>query len=75
MVAQTESGPQICLVYQMVDQDYEQAPGPGYLNCVTEGYQQHGVPEDQIDIGHLFRAEQQWWNSGNNFYLKEDDHV
>ena len=74
-VAHTESGPVACLVYQMVDQDYESPPSQGYLNCVTEGYATHGVPQEQLDIGYRFRAEQQWWNSGNNFYIKEDDYV
>jgi gamma-glutamylcyclotransferase (GGCT)/AIG2-like uncharacterized protein YtfP len=37
------------LTYQMNDQSRIQEPGPGYLEMVTEGYQQHGVPTDQID--------------------------
>jgi gamma-glutamylcyclotransferase (GGCT)/AIG2-like uncharacterized protein YtfP len=36
------------LTYQMTDQDYIQEPGNGYLQMVTEGYQQNGVPTDQI---------------------------
>jgi gamma-glutamylcyclotransferase (GGCT)/AIG2-like uncharacterized protein YtfP len=37
------------LTYQMNDQTYVQEPGAGYLEMVTEGYQQNGVPTDQID--------------------------
>lgn len=37
------------LTYQMNDQSYLQEPGAGYLQMVTEGYQQNGVPTDQID--------------------------
>jgi gamma-glutamylcyclotransferase (GGCT)/AIG2-like uncharacterized protein YtfP len=37
------------LTYQMNDQSYLQEPSVGYLQMVTEGYQQNGVPTDQID--------------------------
>ncbi len=37
------------LTYQMNDRSYLQEPGAGYLEMVTEGYQQNGVPTDQID--------------------------
>lgn len=37
------------LVYQMNDQSYVQEPSRGYLDMVREGYQQNGVPTDQID--------------------------
>lgn len=37
------------LTYQMNDQSYIQEPGAGYLQMVTEGYQQNDVPLDQID--------------------------
>ena len=37
------------LTYQMNDQSRIQGPGAGYLEMVTEGYQQNGVPTDQID--------------------------
>ena len=37
------------LTYQMNDQSYIQEPGAGYLEMVTEGYQQNGVPTAQID--------------------------
>jgi gamma-glutamylcyclotransferase (GGCT)/AIG2-like uncharacterized protein YtfP len=37
------------LTYQMNDQSYIQEPGTGYLQMVTEGYQQNGVPTNQID--------------------------
>jgi gamma-glutamylcyclotransferase (GGCT)/AIG2-like uncharacterized protein YtfP len=37
------------LTYQMNDQTYIQEPGDGYLEMVTEGYQQNGVPTAQID--------------------------
>jgi hypothetical protein len=33
----------------MTDQSYIQEPGRGYLDMVTEGYQQNGVPTAQID--------------------------
>lgn len=37
------------LTYQMTDQSYLQEPGAGYLEMVTKGYRQNGVPTDQID--------------------------
>lgn len=37
------------LTYQMNDQTYIQQPGSGYLELVREGYQQNGVPTNQID--------------------------
>ena len=37
------------LTYQMNDQTYIQEPGRGYLEMVTEGYQQNAVPTNQID--------------------------
>ncbi len=37
------------LTYQMNDQTYIQEPGAGYLEMVTEGYQQNGVPTNQLD--------------------------
>ena len=37
------------ITYQMNDQDYIQEPGASYLEMVTEGYLQNGVPTDQID--------------------------
>lgn len=37
------------ITYQMNDQNYIQQPSPGYLEMVTEGYQQNGVPTTQID--------------------------
>lgn len=36
------------VTYQMNDQSYLQEPGRGYLDMVTEGYSQNGVPTDQI---------------------------
>jgi hypothetical protein len=33
----------------MNDQTYIQQPGSGYLELVREGYQQNGVPTNQID--------------------------
>lgn len=36
------------LTYQMTDQSYVQVPSTGYLTTVTEGYQQNGVPTNQI---------------------------
>jgi gamma-glutamylcyclotransferase (GGCT)/AIG2-like uncharacterized protein YtfP len=38
------------LTYQMTDQTYIQEPGRGYLEIVTEGYRQNGIPTGQI--GH-----------------------
>jgi hypothetical protein len=57
----------VCLVYQMVDQDYYARPSAGYLSCIQEGYEAHGVPQDQLEIVQSFQAEQQWWNTGRNF--------
>lgn len=37
------------ITYQMNDQSYIQEPSIGYLEMVTEGYQQNGVPTTQID--------------------------
>ena len=37
------------LVYQMNDQSGIQQPGAGYLEMVTEGYQQNAVPTNQLD--------------------------
>lgn len=37
------------LTYQMTDQSYLQEPSAGYLQMVTEGYQQNAVFTDQID--------------------------
>ena len=37
------------LTYQMNDQSHVQQPSAGYLEMVTEGYQQNGVPTNQID--------------------------
>jgi gamma-glutamylcyclotransferase (GGCT)/AIG2-like uncharacterized protein YtfP len=37
------------LTYQMNDQTYIQEPGAGYLQMVTEGYEQNGVPTNQLD--------------------------
>lgn len=37
------------ITYQMNDQSYIQQPGLGYLEMVTEGYRQNGVPTIQIE--------------------------
>lgn len=37
------------ITYQMNDQTYIHDPGCGYLEMVQEGYQQNGVPTNQID--------------------------
>ena len=37
------------LTYQMTDQSGIQEPGRGYLDMVTEGYWQNGVPTNQLD--------------------------
>jgi len=71
VVAHTEFGPEVCLVYQMVDQDYYAGPSAGYLSCIQEGYRTHGVPQDQLEIVQHFQSEQQWWNTGKNFYQVE----
>lgn len=36
------------MTYQMIDQSYPQPPGPGYLDIITAGYEQNGVPDDQL---------------------------
>ena len=36
------------ITYQMNDQSYMQEPGRGYLDLVSEGYRQNGVPAAQI---------------------------
>lgn len=36
------------ITYQMNDQSYVQEPSRGYLEMVTEGYKQNGVPTEQI---------------------------
>jgi len=57
------------LTYQMNDQTYIQAPGAGYLEMVTEGYQQNGVPTTQIDhainmtCSSLTETNLEWYNT------------
>ena len=57
------------LTYQMTDQSYIQEPGSGYLAMVREGYQQNGVPDDQIDrainmvCSSLTATNTEWYNT------------
>lgn len=57
------------LTYQMNDQSYLQEPGAGYLQMVTEGYQQNSVPADQIDrainmvCSSLTKTKTEWYNT------------
>lgn len=57
------------LVYQMNDQSYVQEPGQGYLQMVIKGYNQNGVPTDQIDeainmvCSSLIETKPGWYNT------------
>lgn len=57
------------ITYQMTDQTYIQEPGRGYLEMVREGYQQNGVPTDQIDrainmvCSSLTETNTEWYNT------------
>ena len=48
VVVHTDRGSDIALVYQMVDQSFEQSPSSYYYNMVAEGYVQNSVPVDQL---------------------------
>jgi gamma-glutamylcyclotransferase (GGCT)/AIG2-like uncharacterized protein YtfP len=48
VMVHTDRGSNIALVYQMVDQSYEQPPSGHYYNMVAEGYVQNSVPTDQL---------------------------
>jgi hypothetical protein len=44
----TDRGSDVALVYQMVDQSFEQSPSSHYYNMVTEGYVQNSVDTHQL---------------------------
>jgi gamma-glutamylcyclotransferase (GGCT)/AIG2-like uncharacterized protein YtfP len=48
VVVHTDRGADTALVYQMTDQSFEEAPSNRYFDMVLEGYQQNGVPVDQL---------------------------
>jgi gamma-glutamylcyclotransferase (GGCT)/AIG2-like uncharacterized protein YtfP len=48
IMVHTDRGSDTALVYQMVDQSFEQSPSTYYYNLVTEGYVQNSVPVDQL---------------------------
>ena len=48
VVVHTERGSDTALVYQMVDQTFEETPSNHYYNMVAEGYVQNSVPVDQL---------------------------
>jgi gamma-glutamylcyclotransferase (GGCT)/AIG2-like uncharacterized protein YtfP len=48
VLVHTDRGSDTALVYQMVDQSYEQPPSGHYYNMVAEGYVQNSVPTDQL---------------------------
>ena len=56
------------LTYQMNDQTYIQEPGRGYLEMVTEGYQQNAVPTNQIDQAINMVCLSQDWTSAEYPY-------
>jgi gamma-glutamylcyclotransferase (GGCT)/AIG2-like uncharacterized protein YtfP len=48
VLVHTDRGSDTALVYQMVDQSFEQAPSGHYYRMVAEGYEQNSVPTDQL---------------------------
>ena len=56
------------LTYQMNDQTYIQEPSRGYLEMVTEGYQQNAVPTAQIDQAINMVCLSQDWTSAEYPY-------
>ena len=48
VVVNTDRGSDIALVYQMVDQSFEQPPSNHYFNTVYEGYEQNNVDTHQL---------------------------
>ena len=48
IVVNTDRGSDIALVYQMVDQSFEQPPSNHYFNTVYEGYAQNSVDTHQL---------------------------
>ena len=48
VLVQTDRGTDTALVYQMVDQSFEQPPSNHYFNTVYEGYEQNNVDTHQL---------------------------
>jgi gamma-glutamylcyclotransferase (GGCT)/AIG2-like uncharacterized protein YtfP len=48
VLVNTERGSDTALVYQMVDQSFEQPPSGHYYRMVAEGYEQNSVSADQL---------------------------
>ena len=48
VVVNTDRGSDIALVYQMVDQSFEQPPSNHYFNTVYQGYEQNNVDTHQL---------------------------
>ena len=48
VVVNTDRGSDTALVYQMVDQSFEQPPSNHYFNTVYEGYEQNNVDTHQL---------------------------
>jgi gamma-glutamylcyclotransferase (GGCT)/AIG2-like uncharacterized protein YtfP len=48
VLAHTDRGSDTALVYQMVDQSFEQAPSNQYFGMLLEGYDQNSVPAEQL---------------------------
>ena len=48
VVVNTDRGSDTALVYQMVDQSFEQPPSNHYFNTVYEGYKQNNVDTHQL---------------------------
>jgi hypothetical protein len=48
VLVHTDRGSDTALVYQMMDQSFEQAPSGHYYRMVAEGYEQNSVPTDQL---------------------------
>jgi gamma-glutamylcyclotransferase (GGCT)/AIG2-like uncharacterized protein YtfP len=48
VVVNTDRGADTALVYQMVDQSFEQPPSNHYFNTVYEGYAQNSVDTHQL---------------------------
>ena len=48
VMVNTDRGTDTALVYQMVDQSFEQPPSNHYFNTVYEGYEQNNVDTHQL---------------------------
>jgi gamma-glutamylcyclotransferase (GGCT)/AIG2-like uncharacterized protein YtfP len=48
VLVNTERGSDTALVYQMVDQSFEQPPSGHYYRMVAEGYEQNSVSTEQL---------------------------